>query len=91
MEPGVCLEVSVDYANFEDLTQEHEAFRKYMIRAGEILPTQDSLECFFYLLDRVHHEKEEKFLFPLLFTGDAGQSGPRCATFFPPRWMNSCA
>lgn len=81
----------MNYANFDDLNQEHEAFLRYLAQARKTLPTLVSLERFFFLLDKIHHEKEERFLFPLLFTGATEQSGPKCATFFPPRWMNSCA
>lgn len=81
----------MDYANFEDLAREHQAFLAFLARAEESPPPFGCWERLFFLLDKVHHEKEERFLFPLLFTGSAEPSGPKCATFFPPRWMNSCA
>lgn len=85
----------VTYENLEDLSTEHNAFLGFLER-GETEP--ERLEEFFYFLEKIHHHKEESFLFPLLLGSERLQvGGPKCMTFFTPRvlggmdWVDSSA
>lgn len=49
-----------------------------------------ALESFFFLLENVHHRKEEELLFPLLFGRQSLEvGGPKCMTFFTPRVLGA--
>lgn len=85
----------VAYENLEDLSTEHKAFLGFL-EQGETEP--ERLEEFFYFLEKIHHHKEESFLFPLLLGSERLQvGGPKCMTFFTPRvlggmgWVDSSA
>lgn len=90
--------MNVSYENLEDLTAEHAVMLSFLARmeeAGTILPAWPD---FIRLLSRIHHEKEEAFLFPLLLGSSRLEvGGPKCMTFFTPRviggtgWEDSAA
>lgn len=85
----------IDYENLGDLKKEHEIFLRFLDRAH---PTHPALPKFFHLLEKIHHHKEEKFLFPIMLGTERLQvGGPKCMTFFTPRvlggvgWIDSFA
>lgn len=76
----------MNYANFEDLSLEHEAFRIFLAREEKRSAPSGLLPTLATILEQIHHAKEEQILFPMLFGSDAlNVGGPKCMTFFTPR------
>ncbi len=76
----------MNYANFEDLSREHEAFQAFLAREEERLTPSGALPVLAILLEQIHHAKEEQLLFPVLFGSETlNVGGPKCMTFFTPR------
>jgi hypothetical protein len=75
----------MDYEKFEDLTREHGVMLEFL-SAGVALCSAQAWPIFLRLLEKIHHHKEEFFLFPLLLGSERLQvGGPKCMTFFTPR------
>lgn len=78
---------NVDFP-FADLSTEHQAFVEFLNKCEKNLfnITKQQFDSFAFLLESVHHKKEEDFLFPMLEqTKVPNQGGPKCSTYFTPR------
>lgn len=79
--------------SFVSLSREHQVFLDFL-RLKDTNPSQfydrNRWKILNLLLEKIHHEKEESFLFPYLLQIDALKSGGvKCATFFTPRVLNA--
>jgi|GEM_PF-4918268 len=74
------------YENLEDLAQEHAIMLQFLRREETGTKPSSTWPLFVRLLSKIHHHKEEYFLFPLMLGSSRLEvGGPKCMTFFTPR------